>query len=107
MDDVLAIASRFHGGATATALVCTEILFCGVPILCVTRKGHVWQFLCGEDHPSQDVWGIDPCVTTVQDVVARDPSVAAVATMNDRHIVRRRSLSDPWVPVDDLSLWWM
>ena len=27
--------------------------------------------------------------------------------MNDRHILRRRSVSELWVPHDDLSLWWM
>jgi hypothetical protein len=109
-DDTLAIASRFDGGPSATALLCPEILSGGAPILCVCRKNSVWQFLCGRDHSHEHVYeehADDSRMTTVQEVVALDPSVAPVATMHDRHIVRRRSVADPWVPDDDLSLWWM
>jgi hypothetical protein len=109
MDDIFRIASRFHGGPSATALVCSEVLTTGAPILCVCRKNLVWQFLCGKDHSSEHVYEADhdPRMTTVQEVVARDPSVAPVATLRDLHIAQRRSVSDPWMPVDDLSLWWM
>jgi len=109
MDDILLIAARFQGGPSTTALLCPETL-CGAPILCVSRRNNVWQFLCGKDHSHEHVYeehADDPRMTTVQEVVARDPSVADVATMNDRHILRRRSLADSWVPDDDLSLWWI
>jgi hypothetical protein len=107
-DDVLAIASRFRGGPDATALSCPEVLLEGEPILCVVRKNDMWQFLCGRDHSGEHITSYDdPLVRTVKEMVARDPSVAPVATMNDRHILRRRSVSEPWVPHDDLSLWWM
>jgi hypothetical protein len=109
-DDILRIASRFHGGPSASALVCPEVLFQGAPILCVCRKNNVWQFLCGKDHSHEHVYERDegdPRMTTVAEVVALDASVAHVATMHDRHIVRRRSVAAPWVPDDDLSLWWM
>jgi hypothetical protein len=105
-DDILEIASRFHGGPNATALSCPEVLLEGSPILCVVRKNNVWQFLCGRDHSAENVCYGDPRVTTVRDMVALDPSVAPVATMNDRHILRRRSVTEPWAPDDDLSLWW-
>jgi hypothetical protein len=109
MDDILQIASRFHGGPSATALVCPEVSSEGAPILQVVRKDHVWQFLCGADHSREHVWvgKSDPRITTVENVVSLDPSVEAVATLNDRHIAQRRTLSDPWVPDDDVSLWWM
>jgi hypothetical protein len=109
MDDILAIASRFDGGPSATALVCPEIMSGGAPILCVCRKNNVWQFLCGRDHSAEHVYEADgdPRMTNVMEVVARDPSVAHVATMHDRHIVRRRSVADPWTPDDDLSRWWI
>jgi hypothetical protein len=106
-DDLLEIVSRFRGGPDATALSCPEVLLEGAPILCVVRKNHVWQFLCGRDHSSEHIVSYEhPLVRTVKEMVSRDPSVAPVATMNDRHILRRRSVSDPWVPDDDLSLWW-
>jgi hypothetical protein len=105
---VLAIASRFRGGPGATALSCPEVLFENAPILCVVRKDDVWQFLCGRDHSSEHIESYDhPLVTTVREMVERDPSVAPVATMNDRHILRRRSVSEAWVPNDDLSQWWL
>jgi hypothetical protein len=108
---ILDIASRFRGGPSAIALTCPEILYEDAAILCVVRKGGVWQFLCGRDHSSGDVWeddrGSDPRITTVAEMVARDPSVVAVATMNDRHILRRESVEAPWVPEDDLSMWWV
>jgi hypothetical protein len=34
-------------------------------------------------------------------------TVVAVVTMTDRHIVRRASVSEPWMPDDDLSLCWV
>ncbi len=107
-EKVLAIASRFHGGADAPALSCPEVLAGGMPILCVVRKNNIWQFLCGRDHSAEHIYGYDgPLVRTVKEMVAVDPSVGAVATMSDRHILRRRSVSEPWEPDDDLSLWWM
>jgi hypothetical protein len=106
MFDVDEIAGRFCGGPTAIALTCREVREQTAPILCVTRKSHVWQFLCGKDHSGDHVRPGDPDVVTVLDVVARDPSVGPVATLNERHYVLRRSVSDPWVPHDDLSSWW-
>lgn len=106
--EILEIASRFRGGPDATALSCPEVLSDGAPILCVVRKDHVWQFLCGRDHSDGHIWSYDhPLVTTVRRMVELDRSVAPVATMNDRHIIRRRSVSEPWVPDDDLSGWWV
>ena len=106
-DAVLQIASRFHGGSDAPALSCPEVLGGGDPILCVARKDNIWQFLCGRDHSAEHVYGYDgPLVRTVREMVALDPTVGAVATMNDRHILRRRSASEPWEPEDDLSFWW-
>jgi hypothetical protein len=106
-DETLAIASRFCGGPDATALWCPEVLLEGEPILCVVRKNDVGQFLCGRDHSREDITSYDhPLVRTVKEMVAHDPSVAPVATMNDRHILRRRSASEPWMPHDDLSTWW-
>jgi hypothetical protein len=90
--EILAIASRFRGGPDATALSCPEVLFEGEPIRCVARKNDVWQFLCGRDHSSEHITSYDhPLVRTVKEMVAHDPSVAPVATMNDRHILRRRA----------------
>lgn len=107
MDDVLTVASRFRGGPNATALACPEVSVDGAAILCIVRKNNVWQFLCGRDHSAEYVTSYsDPVVTTVKEIVARDPSVAPVATMNDHHIAERESPSEPWVPRDDLSLWW-
>ena len=107
MSRVHEIAERFRGGPSAIALTCQEILFDGAPILCVVRKDRVWQFLCGKDHSSEDVREVDrsadPRITTVGEMVALDPSVSPVATMNDRHILRREGVEAPWVPEDDLS----
>ncbi len=105
-DTITAIASRFRDGLRA--LVCTEVLH-GAPILVVCRKGFIWQFGCGKDHSDGHVYegSGDPRLgLTVRDVVARDPSVGEVATLNDRHIAYRATTSEPWVPHDDLSLWW-
>jgi len=102
------IASRFHGGQDARALSCPEVLLEGAPILCVVRKCDVWQFLCGRDHSSETILSYDhTMVRTVLEMVTRDPSVAPVATMNDRHILRRRTMRDQWEPDDDLSFWWI
>jgi hypothetical protein len=101
-DEVLAIASRFRGGPSETALVCTEVME-GAPILCIVRKCEVWQFLCGRDHSSEYIPLVDPRIWSVGRVVTRDPTVAPVATMHDHHIARRRTPSDPWSPQDDLS----
>jgi hypothetical protein len=106
-DAVLEIAARFSGGPDAPALSCPEVLVAGMPILCVVRKNNIWQFLCGRDHSAEHVYGYDaPLVRTVREMVALDPTIAAVATMNDRHILRRRSVSERWEPEDDLSFWW-
>jgi len=106
--DPAAIAARFRGGPSATALMCTEVL-AGAPILWVCRKGFIWQFGCGMDHSDGHVYegSGDPQLVTVIDAVSRDPSVAPLATMNDRHIAYRSSPSDPWLLHDDTSLWWM
>ncbi len=106
--EILAIASRFRdGGPDVPALLCRDVLFREAPILCVVRKDYIWQFLCGQDHSDEHVYGYDdPMVVTVKEVVTLDHSVAPVARMNDRHIVTRTSVDDPWVPVDDRSRWW-
>jgi hypothetical protein len=120
-DEITAIASRFRDGPRALGpralgpralgprvLVCTEVLH-GAPILVVCRKGFIWQFGCGKDHSDGHVWeeDDDPRLgLTIRDVVARDPSVCEVATLNDRHIAHRATASESWVPHDDLSLWW-
>jgi len=107
MLDIITIASRFRDGPNAKALVCSEVLE-GAPILWVCRKHYIWQFGCGRDHSDGHVYEADddPRITTVLEIVARDPSVAACATLNDHHIAYRRTANEPWVPHDDLSLWW-
>jgi len=106
-DATLDIASRFHGGPDAPALSCPEVLVEGMPILCVVRKNNIWQFLCGRDHSAEHIYGYaGPLGRTVLEMVALDPTVGSVATMNERHIVRRHSVSEAWEPTDDLSFWW-
>lgn len=105
-DKIASIASRFRDGPRA--LVCTEVLH-GAPILWVCRKNFIWQFGCGKDHSDGHVWEVDndPRLgLTIRDVVARDPSVGEVATLNDHHIAYRATTSGPWVPHDDTTLWW-
>jgi hypothetical protein len=105
-DKITAIASRFRDDPRA--LVCTEVLL-GAPILWVCRKGFIWQFGCGRDHSHEHVYegSGDPCLAlTIHDIVARDPSVGEIATLNDHHIAYRATTSEPWTPHDDLSLWW-
>ncbi len=46
-DSLRNIASRFHGGPSATALLCPETLAGACRSSASFRKNHVWQFLCG------------------------------------------------------------
>jgi hypothetical protein len=98
------LAARFIGSSQAIA--CPEVWYERARILCVTRKCGIWQFLCGADHDRGDRDDDHPIFVSLVDIVERDPSVAFLATLNERHIAWRSSVDDAWVPHDDLSLWW-
>jgi len=84
MNSIADIASRFVGGPHAPAYVCSDAWERGM-IFCVKREGDIWYFLCGDDHGRRD----KRVVVTVAEVVARDPSLASLATLNEHPISLR------------------
>ena len=95
-------ACRFFGGPHAPAQVCSCVWTDGVPIHCVSRTPDGWYFLCGNDHAGRRARFR---AVTVGDVVARDASLALLATLNEHHIAWRKSKDDPWRVMDEEPEW--
>ena len=96
-------------GVSGIVLVCPEVRG-GAPVLHVCRNGEGLHLLCGKAHESE-LWAFSPepqvmIHVRLAELLAEDPSLADVATMNERHTVSRVTRGGPWVPNDDQSYWW-
>jgi hypothetical protein len=113
-----AIADRFQKtsecaeweGRTGIALACPEVWNDAAPVLFACWNGYGLHFLCGRDHSRELFeWSSEVHVmlhVELVELLVRDPSLAALATMRSRHRARRSTISAPWVPEDDLTSWW-
>jgi hypothetical protein len=98
-DEAARIALRFPANERhGSALTCPEVWHQDAPILCAVRSLMGFQFLCGRDHSGDDP--LSAIVVPLLDVIARDPSVEGVATINDGHVAWRPAVGVPWEPTD-------
>lgn len=95
-------SARFIGGTSARALVCRHVWNERGPICCVKRTGAQWYFSCGNDHVGRDKGLV---TATVRELVARDRSLAPLATLNERHIAWRKWSDGPWLLMDEQPYW--
>jgi len=75
---------------------CRRVAREGAPVLYVSHADNgEWQFLCGGDHgeTNPDDPGLLVCL---DDVVARDPSLNALATMCEHHDAFRHTAASEW-----------
>ena len=72
--------------------VCSHIFENSRPVLLVCKEDGDWQFLCGEDHPEDEV----PRVVGLNHLIERDETLKDILSLEDGHEAERVSVGLPW-----------
>jgi hypothetical protein len=92
---------RFALDRHAAVLVCTHVWDDGLPIVTVSHDADGgWQFLCDADHT--ECSASEAKLVCLEHVIARDPSVNAVAGMCSDHTATRSSPEAVWQFEDEV-----
>ncbi len=76
----------------AKAYLCIHVALRERPVLLVDKTDGDWQFLCGEDHHSNECH-----VAGIGHLVDMDPSLAEVLDLPDNFEASRSAVGSPWV----------
>lgn len=74
------------------AFVCSHIFYNTQPILLVIHEDGDWQFLCGGDHPHDEL----PRVVGLGHLLSRDPSLFELEDLVDGWEATRAGPSSSW-----------
>jgi hypothetical protein len=90
---------RFSEDPRTGVFICKHVAE-GAPVLYAAHDSDGdWQFLCGQPH--DEAAGERPMLVCLVDVVARDPSLNAVAEIAENHYATRDAPENDWVVVDE------
>lgn len=74
------------------AYVCSHVFENSRPVLLVCHDGDDWQFLCGGEHPAEDI----PMVIGINHLFDRDPTLLDVMDLANNCEAERSSVDMPW-----------
>lgn len=74
------------------AYVCSHVFEGSGPILLVSREGGDWQFLCGGEHPMDEI----PRVVGLNHLIHRDPTLAELLELPVDWEASRESEGASW-----------
>lgn len=81
------------------AFICSHIFDKSRPVLLVSREGGDWQFLCGGEHPADEL----PHVVGMHHLLDFDPSLREILDLPSGHEAERGSTEAPWIRTDSTS----
>lgn len=75
------------------AFICSHVYEGKRPVLLVIKEGGDWQFLCGGEHPDEEV----PHVVGLLHLLEKDPTLSEVLDIPDGCEAERSDRYSPWI----------